>query len=85
MSEIIDLKDMLQIILWTDSDTAYEVRSCTLIKGAHPTIKAILKRIKPFPHLIDDEWTFNTSTNADGTINVNLDFYTQNQPDEDED
>jgi hypothetical protein len=83
MGEMMNLKDFVQAVLWIDSETSYEVKSYELVGKKKSTIKAVLERIKPFPHLINDEWIFSTTVNG-GDIMVDLDFYTQHQPAEDE-
>lgn len=84
MGEIINLKDISTIMLWSDSDVAYKVKSYKLIQEENPCVEVVLNRIKPFPHLIDDSWTFAAIVDKNGTVKVDLDFYTQNQPRDDD-
>lgn len=83
MGEIIDLEDISKITLWIDSDIAYKVTGYKLLSGKNPCIKATLQRIEPFPHLTDDDWTFTAFIDNVGNVTVDLDLYTQNQPEED--
>lgn len=74
---------MTQTILWIDSNVAYKVKSFTSERGKKIIVHAILQRIKPFPHLTNDDWNFTATIGEDNMISVNLDCYTQNQPNDD--